>query len=75
MFLSFDAGIMEISDNKFENNRGIESCITISSNANTDLNPSYTKIHNNLYNGNEGIVISLLENILIANLQLANNVF
>ena len=66
---------MEISDNKFEENQGVESCIVINTNANTDTNPSYTKIHNSLYNGNEGIVISLLENILIANLQLANNVF
>ena len=27
VFLSFDRGIMEISDNKFENNKGIEACI------------------------------------------------
>ena len=33
VFLSFDTGIMEISDNKFSSNRGIESCISISNNA------------------------------------------
>ena len=75
VYLAFDDGIMEISDNIFTNNRGIESCISISTNANTDLNHSYTKIHNNLFDGNEGIVISLLENILISNLQLEKNVF
>ena len=75
IFLSFDAGIMEISDNLFKNNSGTESCISISTNANTDINLSYTKIQNNLYQGNEGIIISLLENILIGNLQLEKNVF
>ena len=75
VFLSFDAGIMEISDNLFQNNRGIESCISINTNPNTDINPSYTKIQNNLYQSNEGIIISLLENILISNLQLEKNEF
>ena len=68
VFLSFDAGIMEISGNRFASNRGTESCISINTNAHTDLNPSYTKIQNNTYAGNEGIIISLLENIQIGNL-------
>ena len=44
VFLSFDRGIMEISDNKFENNKGIEACIWILINLNTELNPGCTKI-------------------------------
>ena len=70
VYLAFDAGIMEIADNSFENNQGVESCICISTNANTDLIPSYTKIQNNTYKGNKGIIISLLENIQIGNLKL-----
>ena len=66
---------MEISDNLFQNNRGIESCISISTNANTDINPSYTKIQDNMFQENEGIIVSLLENIQIGNLQLEQNVF
>ena len=48
-FLDFEEGIMEISGNRFVNNRGAESCIAISNNANTDINPSYAKIANNLF--------------------------
>ena len=66
VFLSFDGGIMEISENIFKNNRGIESCISISTNANNLLTTSYTKIQKNTFSGNEGMIISLLENILMA---------
>ena len=75
VFLSFDGGIMEISDNKFENNRRIESCICISTNANTEFNPSFTSIKNNRFEMNEGIVISVRENIQVSNLYLEDNVF
>ena len=61
---------MEISDNTFENNRGIESCISINLNANIAASLSYTKIKNNLFQGNEGAVIILLEDIHKAHLQL-----
>ena len=44
VYLIFDDGIMDISDNTFENNRGLESCISINTNANNDLNSSYTRI-------------------------------
>ena len=61
---------MVFSDNIFDNNLGIESCISISTNDNNLLNPSYTKIQNNIFQGNEGIIVSLLENVQISNLQL-----
>ena len=74
MFLSFDAGIMEISDNTFVNNRGLESWIFISTNANTDLNQSYTEIKNNVYRENEGFVIYFVT-LQFSNLHLEQNVF
>ena len=73
VYLAFDDGIMEISDNIFTNNRGIESCISISTNANTDLD-SYTQIKNNTFVDNEGIVISIIENIYISRIRLEENV-
>ena len=66
---------MEIANNIFENNRGVESCISISSNANNDLNTSYTKIQNNVFNDNKGISISVVENLFISQLQLSENSF
>ena len=71
VYLSFDDGIMDIFDNTFKNNRGIESCISISTNANTDL--SYTSIKNNKFDNNIGIVISIIENIYISHARLENN--
>ena len=73
VYLSFDDGILDISDNIFKNNRGIESCISISTNANTDL--SYTKIKNNKFENNLGIVISIIENIYITHARLEKNEF
>ena len=44
VYLDFDDGIMDISNNTFVKNRGIESCISISNNAYNGLSSSYTKI-------------------------------
>ena len=65
---------MDISDNTFENNRGLESCISINTNANNDLNSSYTRIQNNKFERNEGNVISIIENIYISHIHLEKNV-
>ena len=75
LFLSFDVGIMEISNNSFENNGGAESCIYISSKANNDLNKSYTKIQKNTFNDNSGIIISVVEGSFVTKLQLQENSF
>ena len=74
VYISFDDGIMDISDNTFTNNKGIESCISISTNANTDLD-SYTLIKNNTFENNEGIVIGIIENIFISQVRLELNKF
>ena len=73
IFLSFDAGIMEISNNTFESNRGVESCIVISSNADPDTN--YTKIQNNVFNDNDGTSISVVDNLFRSQIQLEENNF
>ena len=74
LLLYFSGGTIEIADNKFEDNLGVESCISISINANVDIAPSYAKIQNNTFKGNSGIMLSLLENIRMGHLQLEQNV-
>ena len=49
VYASLDVGIMEIYDNIFRNNTGIESCIAIDSNSYSHLAPSYTKLRNNTF--------------------------
>ena len=53
VFVTFDSGMIEISENSFHNNHG---CISMSTNTNR-----YTFIKSNIFQRNEGIIISLLE--------------